>query len=287
MKTYLECIPCFIKQSLEAARMATDDEKIHAEVLRKVMKHLQTISFNDSPPELSREVHEIIRNITKSKDPYKKVKNQSNEMAKNQYPRLRKLVSRADDPLLMAVKLAIVGNVIDFGTSNRFNVEDMIDKAVKKDFEDEAYPRFKKSLRNSKTILYLADNTGEIFFDRLLLEELVRRDKKVTYVVKANPIINDATMEDAYLAEIDKFATIIDGDSGQKQSAPGMVLSYASKEFLDIFESLDMVISKGQGNYEGLSDVDRDVFFMLVVKCPLVARDINGEMGRLILKVKE
>jgi uncharacterized protein with ATP-grasp and redox domains len=267
--------------------MATDDEKIHAEVLREVMKHLQTISFNDSPPELSREVHEIIRNITKSKDPYKKVKNQSNEMAKNQYPHLRKLVSEADDPLLMAVKLAIVGNVIDFGTSNRFNVEDMIVKAVKKDFEDEAYPRFKKSLRNSKTILYLADNTGEIFFDRLLLKELVRRDKKVTYVVKANPIINDATMEDAYLAEIDKLATIIDGDSGQKQSAPGMILSYASKEFLDIFESSDMVISKGQGNYEGLSDVDRDVFFMLVVKCPLVARDISGELGRLILKVKE
>jgi len=266
--------------------MATDDEKIHAEVLREVMKHLQTISFNDSPPELSREVHEIIRNITRSKDPYKKVKDQSNEMAKNQYPHLKKLVSEADDPLLMAVKLAIVGNVIDFGTSNRFNVEDMIDKAVKKDFEDKAYPQFKESLRNSETILYLADNTGEIFFDKLLLEELVKRDKKVTYVVKANPIINDATMEDAYLAGIDNVATVINGDAGQKQSAPGMVSSYASKEFLDMFESLDMVISKGQGNYEGLSNVDRDVFFMLVVKCPLVARDIGGKMARLILKVK-
>jgi len=286
MKTYLECIPCFIKQSLEAARMATDDETIHAEVLREVMKHLQTISFSDSPPELSREVHEIIRNITRSKDPYKKVKDQSNEMAKNQYSHLKKLVSEADDPLLMSIKLAIVGNVIDFGTSNRFNVEDMIGKAVKKDFEDKAYPQFKKSLENSKTILYLADNTGEIFFDKLLLEELAERKKKVTYVVKANPIINDATTEDAEFAEIDKIATIMKGDAGQTQSAPGMVLSYVSKEFYDIFESSDMVVSKGQGNYEGLSDVDRDVFFMLVVKCPLVARDIGGEMARLILKVK-
>ena len=271
---------------MEAARMATDDEDAHAEVLREVMKHLQTISFNDSPPELSREVHEIIRNITRSKDPYKKVKNQSNKKAKNQYPHLKKLVSEADDPLLMAIKLAIVGNVIDFGTSNRFNIEDMIDKAVKKDFEDNAYPQFKKSLASSKTILYLADNTGEIFFDKLLLEELAKRGKKVTYVVKANPIINDATREDTKFAEIDKIATIMEGDAGQTQSAPGMVLAYASKEFYNIFESSDMVVSKGQGNYEGLSNVDRDVFFMLVVKCPLVARDIDSEMARLILKAK-
>ena len=251
--------------------MTTDDEKIHERVLKDVMKHLETISFSDSPPELSREVHKIIRNITRSKDPYKKVKDQSNEMGKKQYPHLKKLVSEADDPLLMAIKLAIVGNVIDFGTSNRFNIEDMIDKAVKKDFEDEAYPRFKKSLGNTKTILYLADNTGEIFFDKLLLEELAKREKKVTYVVKANPIINDATTEDAKFAEIDKIATIMEGDAGQTQSAPGMLLSYVSKEFYDIFESSDMVVSKGQGNYEGLSDVDRDVCV---------------DMAKLVLKVK-
>lgn len=267
--------------------MATDDEKIHAEVLRAVMHYLESISFTNSPPELSRDVHGIIRTITRSKDPYKKVKDQSNKMAKNLYPHLKKLVSNADDSLLMAVKLAIVGNVIDFGTSNRFNVEDIINNAVKKNFEDRAYPQFKESLENSKTILYLADNTGEVFFDKLLLKELVTREKKVTYVVRANPIINDATMEDAQFAGINKFATVINGDTGQKNSAPGMTLSYASKRFLEIFESSDMVVSKGQGNYEGLNEADRDVFFMLVVKCPLVARDIDGEVGKLILKVKE
>ena len=287
MKTYLDCIPCFIKQSLEAARMATDDEKIHAEVLKTVMTHLGSISFTNSPPELSKGVHEIIRNITKSKDPYKKVKDTSNKMAKNRYPHLKKIVEEAEDPLLMAVKLAIVGNVIDFGTNNRFNVGDMIANAVKKDFDDGAYPQFEKSLCNTKTILYLADNTGEIFFDKLLIKELLKQDKEVTYVVRANPIINDATREDAKFAGIDKLATVIDGDVGQKQSAPGMVLNFASKKFLELFEYSDMVISKGQGNYEGLSDVNRDVFFMLVVKCPLVARDIDGEVGKLILKVKK
>jgi damage-control phosphatase, subfamily I len=287
MKTYLDCIPCFIKQSLEAARMATDDETIHAEVLKAVMTHLRAISFSNSPPELSKDVHEIIRNITKSKDPYRKVKDTSNKMAKNRYPYLKKMVEEADDSLLMAVKLAIVGNVIDFGTCNRYNVEDMVANAVKRDFDNGAYPQFKKSLTNAKTILYLADNNGEIFFDKLLLKELLKREKKITYVVRANPIINDATVEDAKFAGIDKLATVIDGDAGQKQSSPGMVLNFASKKFKDLFKESDLVVSKGQGNYEGLSDVDRDVFFMLVVKCPLVARDIDGEVGKLILKVKK
>jgi len=287
MNTYLDCIPCFIKQSLEAARMATDDEKIHEEVLKVVMTHLRSISFTNSPPELSKEVHEIIRYITKSKDPYKKAKETSNRMAKKRYPHLKKMVEESDDPLLMAVKLAIVGNVIDFGTSNRFDVVDMIDNVVKKDFYDGGYTQFKKSLCNTKTVLYLADNSGEIFFDKLLINELLKQDKEITYVVRANPIINDATIEDAKYAEIDKIATVIEGDAGQKKSTPGMVLDFASKKFLELFKYSDMVVSKGQGNYEGLSDVNRDVFFMLVVKCPLVARDIDGEVGSLILKVKK
>jgi len=287
MKTYLDCIPCFIKQSLEAARMATDDKEIQAEVVREVMKYLQTISFTNSPPEFSREVHQIIKRITKSKDPYKKVKDQSNEMAKKQYLYLKKLVTESDDPLLMAIKLSIVGNVIDFGTMNRFNVDDMIDNAFKQEFDSSSYSQFKSVLEQSETILFLADNTGEIFFDKLLLEELAVKQKKITFVVKANPIINDATLEDAYLAGIEKLATVIEGDSGQKISSPGMILSYASKNFLKIFKSSDMIISKGQGNYEGLSNVDREVFFMLIVKCPLVAQDMHSEVGKLILKVKE
>jgi len=93
MKTYLECIPCFIRQSLEAARMATDDEHIHEEIIKDVMKYLQSISFSNSPPEISREVHNIIRNKSNSSDPYKKVKDQSNKMAENLYPRLKENIS--------------------------------------------------------------------------------------------------------------------------------------------------------------------------------------------------
>ena len=285
MKTHLECIPCFIKQSLESARMTTDDEEIQTKVIKEVMKHLQNISYENSPPELSREVHQIIRRITKSNDPYKKVKEQSNKMAENEYERLKNLVENSNDSLLMSIKLSIVGNVIDFGTMNRFNLDDMIDNAIEREFDESHYSRFKDALKNSETILFLADNTGEIFFDKLFLEELNARNKKITYVIKANPIINDATFDDAKLAGIDKFAKIIEGDAGQKLSSPGMILSNASKEFLELFKSSDMVIAKGQGNYEGLSDVTREVFYMLVVKCPLVANDIKSEVGKLILKV--
>ena len=287
MRTYLECIPCFIKQSLEATRMATDDEAVHIEVIKELLTHLKSISFTHSPPELSREVHGIIRDITKSKDPYKKVKDMSNKLAKDHYPLLKKMVEETSDPLLMAIKIAIAGNVIDFGTYNRFNVEDILDNLVKKDIDEESYHQFKKSLIKSKTILYLADNAGEIFFDKLLIKELLKQDKKVIYAVRANSIINDATIDDVRFAGIDKLATIIESDAGQKQSAPGVVLNYSSKRFLDYFEYSDMVISKGQGNYEGLSSVNRDVFFMLVVKCSLVARDIGNEVGKLILKVKK
>lgn len=287
MKTHLDCIPCFMKQSLEAARMSSDDPEVQEKVLKKVMNHLQNINFEDSPPELSREVHYIIRNITKTEDPYRNVKVESNKTAEKIYNDLKKHVENADDSLLMSIKLAIVGNVIDFGTMNRFNVDDMIDHALHKDFDTSSYPEFKKTLDESENILYLADNCGEIFFDKLLLEALEKMNKNITYVVKSKPIINDALKDDADISGISKIAEVMACDEGQDKSTPGVVLDYASESFHKKFKNADMVISKGQGNYEGLSDCDRKVFFLLVAKCPLVARDIKTDVGKLILKVKK
>jgi uncharacterized protein with ATP-grasp and redox domains len=165
-------------------------------------------------------------------------------------------------------------------------VDDLIDNAIKKDLDANSYLQFKNAIKQSETILFLADNSGEIFYDKILIQEIKKKHKQITYVVKANPIINDALAEDAEFAGIDKLAKIVEWDSNQKLSSPGIILSYASKKFLEIFESADMIISKGQGNYEGLSNVDRNIFFMLVVKCPLVAEHIDSDVGKLILKVK-
>lgn len=286
MKTYLDCIPCFLTQSLEAARMTGVDKKVQEKVLKKVMNYLESVDFDSSPPEISREVHHLIRETTGCKDPYKKVKEHSNRMAKKEYDHLKKLVKEDEDPLLMSVKLAIVGNVVDFGTSNRFELEEMIDKATGKDFVDDAFPRFKEVVDEAGNILYLADNTGEVFFDKILIEEIKRLypKKKIFYVVKKNPIINDVTREDAEYADIDKLAEIIYGDKNQDISAPGFVLRYTSDEFQELLKTSDMVISKGQGNYESLSDLEREVFFLLMVKCPLVSREINVDIANLVLK---
>ena len=287
MQTHLDCIPCFLHQSLEAARMATSDERKHEEVMKKVMDHLQTIDFTNSPPEISQHVHHIIRTVTGNTDPYEKVKHEANQHAKDQYPTLKKMVDHSDDPLLMAAKLAIIGNVIDFGTMNRMNVKDMIDNISHKPFDDTGFESFKQRVNDAKTIVYLADNTGEIFFDRLLLERLNHEKRHITYVVKQYPIINDATADDAVYAGIDAYADIIAGDKDSTYSAPGLVLSNMSTELQDLIHDADLVISKGQGNYESLSEINREIFFLLMVKCPLVASNIGIDVGTMVLKVKQ
>jgi len=285
MHTHLDCIPCFLHQSLEAARIATTDEQKHEEVMKKVMNHLQTIDYTRSPPEISQKVHHIIRSVTANIDPYKQVKQKANEQAKKQYPTLKNMVKQSKDPLLMAVKMAIIGNVIDYGTMNRINVKDMIENIAHKPFIDSDYEDFKQRVSEAKSIVFLADNTGEIFFDRLLLEKLQKKDCKITYVVKQYPIINDATKEDALYAGIDAYADIIAGDKDAAYSAPGLVPLNISKELKTLLEDADVVISKGQGNYESLSDFDREIFFLLMVKCPLVAHNIGIEKGTMVLKV--
>ncbi len=287
MQTHLDCIPCFLHQSLEAARMATADESKHEQVMKQIMEYLGSIDFTKSPPEISRGVHAIVKQVTGIKDPYQQVKKQANEEAQKQLPQLKKMIDEASDPLLMAVKLSIIGNVVDFGTMNRYNVMDIIENIASHPFDDAGYTLFKRRLEQASTVLFLADNTGEIVFDRLLIQQLHHKNKSITYVVKNNPIINDATKTDAEDVGIDEFAHIVTGDEGTSYSSPGLVLKYTSKTFTKLLKESDLVISKGQGNYEALNDLDREIFFLLMVKCPLVSKSIGIEVGTMVLKVKQ
>ena len=267
--------------------MATSDEKVHEQVMKQVMRYLEIIDFRLSPPEISREVHAIIKRETGVSDPYSKVKDQANTQAKKQLSRLQHLVDKADDSLLMAVKLAIVGNVIDFGTMNRLDAKEMIENMDDIHFNDQDYPLFAKRVKDAKTVLYLSDNSGEIIFDRLLVNQLINHDCQVTFAVKKNPIINDATIEDARFAGIDRIATVIEGDDGSVYSAPGFVSDLTSPAFKDFLSNVDLVISKGQGNYESLNDEHREIFFLLMAKCPLVAESINIDVGTMVLAVNQ
>ncbi len=289
MKTYLDCIPCFFKQALEAARMAGAGERMQKKVLDELARILPEFPLTSSPPEMGRIIYGLAKRITQRDDPYLKIKEKSNKLALNIYGKSKKKISHSPDRLLMAVKLAIAGNIIDYGVKNSLNVDVELAKILneenkaineeKKSIFD--YARFKSALRRAKTILYLADNAGETVFDRMLIEEIkkIDKDKKIVYAVKEKPVINDALVEDACVCGIDKLAEVISSGS----DAPGTVLSLCSKNFLRIYKKADMVISKGQGNFEALSTTKRQVFFLLMAKCPVIAKDVGCEVGDVIL----
>jgi len=289
MKTYLECISCFFKQALEAARMAGADNETQKKILDEVAKAIPGIKLSSTPPEMGKTIHDVVKRMTGQEDPYKELKEKANEQTLKIYPELRKKIESAEDKLLMAVELAIAGNIIDYGTKNSLDVEKELTKILQREqrvIEDEKesifdFQSFEKAVNNAESILYIGDNVGETVFDCILLEQIKRifPEKEIVYAVREKPIINDALKEDAVKAGIDNFAEIISSGS----EVPGTIISLCSKDFIDLFEKSDLVISKGQGNYETLSDEKRPIFFLFMAKCPVIARDVNCEVGEIIL----
>jgi hypothetical protein len=254
-----------------------------------VAKTLPEFSLRATPPEIARIVYGIVRRATHHNDPYRKIKKQSNALALMMYPELRSRVSASEDRLIKAVEMAIAGNIIDYGVKNSLNLKEELKKILLTEKHvvgggDNVfihYHDFRSMAKKAKNILYLADNAGETVFDRILIEEIKQRDahKKIIYAVKESPIINDALIGDAYQCGIDKIATVVSSGS----NAPGTILSLCSREFLKMYRAADMVISKGQGNFEALSEEKKPIFFMLRAKCSVVARDIGCSLGDILL----
>jgi uncharacterized protein with ATP-grasp and redox domains len=225
-------------------------------------------------------IHRKIREFTGVADPYRKVKDHFNHLIKELYPQLKARVKVSAKPLEMAVRLAIAGNIIDCGVNGNLKdiaIAQSIDHALIEPLEG-PLPEFSAAIGQAERILYLADNAGEIFFDRLLIEQMAL--DKVTVVVKASPIINDATLSDAQAAGLTDIVEIIDNGS----DAPGTILDDCSQAFRSRFEQADLIVAKGQGNYETLSDVEKDIFFVLKAKCPVIAKHLGCEVGSLVLR---
>lgn len=284
MKTFLECVPCFVSQALGAARFVTDDESIHEEVLRKVMARASEMDLSITPPMMGQEIHRLIRQITDNKDPYRDIKDHSNRLALQIYAGLKKKIEHSEDPFETAVRVAIAGNIIDFAKINDLDdakihqaIEDSFTAALSKS----AVNDLRNAIKQSKNILYIGDNAGEIVFDRLLLEQLPC--EKVMFVVRGSPVINDATMDDARTAGITELVEVIDNGS----DGPGTIMETCSEQFRKRFDEADLIIAKGQGNYETLSDEDKDIFFLFKVKCPVIAKDAGLQVGSLALQRKE
>jgi len=277
MRTYLGCYACLVRQTLDVARMAGADEEQQRILMNRVLGALQEMDPASTPPEISDRIHQMVREEVGNGDPYRQAKAESTRQALELYPKLRRLVDESPDPLGVALRLAIAGNIIDFGPVASFDLKETIERVLVQPYAIDDGPDLRRELAQARWLLYLGDNAGETVFDRVLIETL---DVPVTYVVKGAPVINDATMEDARSAGLDKVATLVSNGSG----APGTILERTSPEFRRLYEEAELIIAKGQGNYETLSDEEGPLFFLLQTKCPVISRDMGVPEGSIVLK---
>ncbi len=281
MKTYLDCIPCFFRQALAAARISSEDETVHRRVLNAVALMIPDLTLNATPPEIAQQVYRIVYEITGNNDPYLEAKQIANKSALSLYTRMKDMVDYSNDPLETACKLAIAGNAIDLGPQSEFgSMYTIIEDSLGYQLNQENYHRFKRCVSKASLVLYIADNAGEIVFDRILIEQMLKIKRlKIVFAVRAKPIINDATLDDALQAGLNKIAAVISSGS----EAPATILSQCSPEMLSYFQAADLIISKGQGNYESLNDRTENIFFLFKVKCPVIARDSGYEINSPVI----
>ncbi len=275
----LECIPCFLRQSLEAARFASSDVGVHEQVLRHVLRWVAEMDLSQTPPVVAQAIHRRLRELTGVADPYRVPKNKFNRLAAEILPDLAQKVKTAPQPLLAAARMAIAANMIDMGAAAGLSEAD-VRAALLSAFSESLVGderEFEKAVAAARDILYLADNAGEIVVDRLLIEEL--GPTRVTLAVRGQAVLNDATRIDAREIKIDELVEVIDNGS----DAPGTILDDCSLSFRKRFDEADLIIAKGQGNFETLSDVAGNIFFLFKVKCPVIASHVGLATGSHVL----
>jgi uncharacterized protein with ATP-grasp and redox domains len=280
MNTKFDCALCSINGVLNLFKKGLIEEKYQEEILKSVMKYYSTVDYSLPSTTINRGVKNIICEISGLTDPFKPLKEKVNLKALEYYKKYEKKVKEDKNSWQKAMRLAIAGNIIDFGPTHNFDIEKKIEEVMQAEFPIDDSEKLFDRIKHAKSILYIGDNTGEIVFDKLFLE--VIKHPNITFVVRNKPILNDSTMEDAKWAGIDKLAkqVITTGDD-----APGVLLDSVSEEFLAHYNSADLIISKGQGNFEGLGHVtDKNMFFLFTVKCKLISAMLNIPIGKSIVK---
>ena len=277
MKATLGCIPCFVKQGLSAIRLSTDDPALQQKILDEILRRVQGLSLDATPARLSHAVYAVVREMTGIADPFEQAKHETNQRALALLPGLRRRIAASPDPLYAAIKIALTGNVVDLGIGHAFDIERDVEGALAAELTVDDYAGFRGALKNARRILYLCDNSGEIAFDRLLIEDL-RARCEVTASVKSGPIINDATLRDAEEVGLISLVRVI----GTGSDYIGIDRDHCSAEFAEAFRAADLVLAKGQGNFETLDGAPGEIFFLLKVKCPEVAREIGVREGAAV-----
>ena len=275
MKTEPGCIPCIINQCITTLNLTGCGEKLKRKTIKKLLEKLSVIDYAMPPAYNSDFAYIIAREVTGVKDPYYDLKKQYNRLALEIYPRLKEIVRSSKDKVYTAAKIAVEGNVIDLGINinkgKPLDFNKILEDIKNVPFSVDDYKELKKSLDKSKDILYLSDNAGEIVFDRVFIEELISLNKNVVLSVKSGPIINDVTVEDVRETGLDKLVRVIETGNDRV----GVNFKSASDEFLKEFKEADIIIAKGQGNFETLDDIYANTFFILKAKCEKIARALE------------
>lgn len=281
MKIHNECIPCAIDQIIRAGRFAGASEEKIAQMMQKGLVLASKVDEFKTSPFFSEPMYRLVEKETGVKDPYLEIKRKDMNTAKTLLPAMKEVIKDSKDRILTALKAAAIGNTLDSTFFTNPDLVGNISKELERPFNTEGYEEFLTDLKSAKTILLVGDNCGESYFDALLLKELTNPSRKLYYAVRHQSIINDITREMAIESGIEEFATIIDSGS----TAPGTDIDIAPKEFLDVFNSADIIISKGQGNYETLTEQSKKVYYLLRIKCPVISRATGQEMGTYVFKI--
>jgi uncharacterized protein with ATP-grasp and redox domains len=282
LRVGINCVYCYLRQAASCMEVMgiTDRERQH-EILYEIMDYIKTFNTRLTPAENTSLVYHKLYEMTGHKDPYSKLKKQSNDLALELYPRLRKMLDASNNPLHDVLKIAAAGNIIDLGIHLDYDIEKALEHSMTKGFARDDFSAFTQKLGSADEVMIIGDNSGEIVFDKLLAEELVRMGKKAVYVVKESFVSNDATMEDAVYTGLDKVAKVISNGSNYLGSCMGRV----SKEFITALAKTPLIIAKGHANFESLENeplVKSKAFYLLKIKCDEVAKAAGARLDDVV-----
>ena len=272
------CFFCFAHAFEKLLIKAELSQEIANQFTSKMISLYSNKQDQLSTPLFARELHNSLKKYTGNADPYKLVKKQSNDLVLEMYEQLKKQVDLSVNPFNMALRLAIAGNIIDFAINDQYNLDGSINKVLNSDFAIDHSLQLWDDLQKAKTVLYLGDNNGEIVLDKLFIETI--KHPNLIYAVRDTPVINDVTIKDARDVGLEKLVSVISNGF----DAPSTILEQCSNDFLDIYHQADVIISKGQGNLEGLLNKSSgNIYYLLMVKCEVIAEVLQVKKGDFVV----
>jgi uncharacterized protein with ATP-grasp and redox domains len=279
MKVQFDCYPCFVRQALLALRLCLKNKAAIESFLKALLPFIAEIDTTRTPAHTTTVMHRRIRQLL-GIDPFDQIKHEYNQKALAMFEYLTQITLQSPDPLWTSARLAIAGNIIDFSIFTTVDMESSIRRALTESLAVDNFLTFKEAVKEAVKIIYLVDNAGEIVFDRVLIDVLQAMGKHVSVAVKGQVVINDATKADALEAGLDSGYTLIDNGS----DGIGTILELCSESFCRHFDEADLIISKGQGNFETLHELNRkSIFFLFQTKCLAVSRELGLSEGAMLL----